>query len=112
MFDFFLKRFVKDHENISNPDVRLNIIGLSSLMGIVMNVLLFLSKLIIGLYINSTAILNDAFNNLSDSLVSIMAYIGSKFSKKPADAEHPFGHGRVEYVASLLVSILIIYVGG
>lgn len=111
MFDFFLKRFVKDHENISNPDVRLNIIGLSSLMGIVMNVLLFLSKLIIGLYINSTAILNDAFNNLSDSLVSIMAYIGSKFSKKPADDEHPFGHGRVEYVASLLVSILIIYVG-
>lgn len=111
MFDFLANRFVKDHENIDNPDVRLNLISLSSIMGIVMNIILFLSKIFLGIFTKSTAILNDAFNNLSDSVVSIMSLVGSSFSKKPADEEHPFGHGRVEYVMALLVSIVIVYVG-
>lgn len=111
MFDFLAKRLVKDYENIDNPDVRLDLISVSSLIGIIMNIILFISKIILGFVSKSTAILNDAFNNLSDSVVSIMALVGSSFSKKPADKEHPFGHGRIEYVVSLLVSIVIIYVG-
>ena len=111
MFDFLANRFVKDHKNIDNPNVRLNLISLSSIMGIVMNIILFLSKIFLGIFTKSTAILNDAFNNLSDSVVSIMSLVGSSFSKKPADEEHPFGHGRVEYVMALLVSIVIVYVG-
>ena len=111
MFDFLVIRFVKDYKNIDNPDVRLNLISLSSIMGIVMNIILFLSKIFLGIFTRSTAILNDAFNNLSDSVVSIMSLLGSSFSKKPADEEHPFGHGRVEYVMALLVSIVIVYVG-
>lgn len=111
MFNFLAKKFVKDYKNIDNPDVRLNLISLSSIMGIGMNILLFLSKIFLGIYTRSTAILNDAFNNLSDSVVSIMSLFGASFSKKPADEEHPFGHGRVEYIMALLVSIVIIYVG-
>lgn len=111
MFDFLAKRLVKDYKNIDNPDVRLDLISVSSLIGIIMNIILFISKLILGFVSKSTAILNDAFNNLSDSVVSIMALVGSSFSKKPADKDHPFGHGRIEYVVSLLVSIVIIYVG-
>lgn len=111
MFDFLAKSLVKDYKNIDNPDVRLDLISVSSLIGIIMNIILFISKIILGFVSKSTAILNDAFNNLSDSVVSIMALVGSSFSKKPADKEHPFGHGRIEYVVSLLVSIVIIYVG-
>lgn len=111
MFDFLAKRLVKDYKNTDNPDVRLDLISVSSLIGIIMNIILFISKIILGFVSNSTAILNDAFNNLSDSVVSIMALVGSSFSKKPADKDHPFGHGRIEYVVSLLVSIVIIYVG-
>jgi len=111
LFNFLAKTFVKDYTKIDNPKVRLNLISLSSIMGIGMNIILFLSKIFLGLYTKSTAILNDAFNNLSDSVVSIMSLVGSSFSKKPADEEHPFGHGRVEYIMALLVSIVIIYVG-
>lgn len=111
MFDFLANRFVKDYKNIDDPEVRLNLISLSSIMGIGMNIILFLSKIFLGIFTKSTAILNDAFNNLSDSVVSIMSLLGSSFSKKPADEEHPFGHGRVEYVMALLVSIVIVYVG-
>lgn len=111
MFDILANRFVKDYKNIDDPEVRLNLISLSSIMGIGMNIILFLSKIFLGIYTKSTAILNDAFNNLSDSVVSIMSLLGSSFSKKPADEEHPFGHGRVEYVMALLVSIVIVYVG-
>lgn len=111
MFNFLANRFVKDYKNIDDPEVRLNLISLSSIMGICMNIILFLSKIFLGIFTKSTAILNDAFNNLSDSVVSIMSLVGSSFSKKPADEEHPFGHGRVEYVMALLVSIVIVYVG-
>lgn len=111
MFDILANRFVKDYKNIDDPEVRLNLISLSSIMGIGMNIILFLSKIFLGIFTKSTAILNDAFNNLSDSVVSIMSLVGSSFSKKPADEEHPFGHGRVEYVMALLVSIVIVYVG-
>ena len=71
----------------------------------------FLTKFVIGILMNSIAIISDSFNNLSDTLTSFIAIIGAKISEKPADREHPFGHGRSEYIASLIVSVLITVVG-
>lgn len=111
MFKFLADRFIKSKGPMSKTELRLSYISLSSMVGIGINLLLFFGKLIPGLLISSQAIVNDAFNNLSDSLASIMALFGSSISKKPADKEHPFGHGRTEYIISMLVSIVIMYVG-
>ena len=80
-------------------------------MGIVCNVLLFAAKLAIGMLMNSLAIMADAFNNLSDAASSIISFVGVKMAGKPADKEHPFGHGRIEYIAALIVAFLVIEVG-
>lgn len=111
MFNFLAKKFIKDYKNYDTPEVRLELISLSSIVGIVINLILVIFKLIVGFSTNSSAIVNDGFNNLSDTIVSIMALVGSKVSQKPADKEHPFGHGRSESLISLLVGILIMYVG-
>lgn len=111
MFNFLARKFIKKTQSEDDFTYRLSLISLSSIIGIIINVLLFAMKISLGFVINSQAIINDAFNNLSDSVVSLMALLGSNISRKPADKEHPFGHGRSEYVISLLVSILIIYVG-
>lgn len=111
MFEFLSRKFIKKSTNMDDFAYRLSLISLSSSIGIVINVLLFIMKVSLGFVIHSQAIINDAFNNLSDSVVSLMALFGSNISKKPADKEHPFGHGRSEYVISLLVSIVIMYVG-
>lgn len=79
--------------------------------GIFCNVLLFSVKLAIGLILSSLAVTADAFNNLSDAASSIISFVGVKMAGKPADAEHPFGHGRIEYIAALIVSFLVIEVG-
>lgn len=111
MFELLAKKFIKASAKKDEFTYRLSIISLSSSIGIAINILLFAMKAGIGFVIHSQAIVNDAFNNLSDSVVSLMALLGSNISKKPADKEHPFGHGRGEYVISLLVSIIIMYVG-
>ena len=111
MFEFLSRKFIKKSSNMDQFTYRLSLISLSSSIGIAINVLLFIMKASLGFVIHSQAIINDAFNNLSDSVVSLMALLGSNISKKPADKEHPFGHGRSEYVISLLVSIIIMYVG-
>ena len=111
MFEFLSRKFIKKSTNMDDFSYRLSLISLSSSIGIAINVLLFIMKVSLGFVIHSQAIINDAFNNLSDSVVSLMALFGSNISKKPADKEHPFGHGRSEYVISLLVSIVIMYVG-
>lgn len=111
MFEFLSRKFIKKSTNMDDFSYRLSLISLSSSIGIAINVLLFIMKVSFGFVIHSQAIINDAFNNLSDSVVSLMALFGSNISKKPADREHPFGHGRSEYVISLLVSIVIMYVG-
>lgn len=111
MFEFLANKFIKASAKNDEFTYRLSVISLSSSIGIAINILLFAMKAGIGFVIHSQAIINDAFNNLSDSVVSIMALLGSNISKKPADKEHPFGHGRGEYVISLLVSIIIMYVG-
>lgn len=111
MFEFLSRKFIKKSDNMDDFTYRLSLISLSSSIGIAINVLLFIMKASLGFVIHSQTIVNDAFNNLSDSVVSLMALLGSNISKKPADKEHPFGHGRSEYVISLLVSIIIMYVG-
>lgn len=84
---------------------------MASLVGIAVNVLLFAVKLTAGMLLHSTAVTADAANNLSDAGSSVITLIGLRMSEKPADAEHPFGHGRVEYVAALAVSFLIMEIG-
>lgn len=111
MTEFLVKKFVKNHENIQNSEVRTQYGVLSSIVGILCNVLLFGVKLLIGLAMHSIAVMADAFNNLSDAASSIISFVGVKMASKPADEEHPFGHGRMEYIAAFIVAFLVIQVG-
>ncbi|MFR6413921.1 MAG: cation diffusion facilitator family transporter [Anaerobutyricum soehngenii] len=111
MTDFLVNKFIKDSINIESTEVRTRYGMLASVVGIFCNVLLFSVKLTIGLILSSLAVTADAFNNLSDAASSIISFIGVKMAGKPADAEHPFGHGRIEYIAALIVSFLVIEVG-
>ena len=111
LFNLLASKFVDNYKNEDDPKTRLALISLSSIISIVINILLSAGKLIVGLISNSAAIINDGFNNLSDTIVAIMAFVGAKISRKPADKDHPHGYGRGEDLVSLLVSILIMYVG-
>lgn len=111
MTNLLIKIFIKDNKNIENENVRKKYGELGSFVGIFSNILLFFIKLLIGIIINSVAIIADSFNNLSDSLSSIITLFGFKLGSKPADKEHPFGHGRMEYVSGLVVSFIIILIG-
>lgn len=111
MTEFLVKKFVKDYDNIQNSGVRTQYGVLSSIVGILCNVLLFVVKLLIGLAMHSIAVMADAFNNLSDAASSIISFVGVKMASKPADEEHPFGHGRMEYIAAFIVAFLVIQVG-
>lgn len=111
MSDLLLKKFVKDYRNTKDPAVRYRYGVLAEVMGMLCNLFLFVLKLCIGLFMNASAIVSDGFNNLSDCITNIVALYGYHASHKPADAEHPFGHGRVEYVVSLLASLAILVVG-
>ncbi|MCL2236486.1 MAG: cation diffusion facilitator family transporter [Defluviitaleaceae bacterium] len=83
----------------------------SGVAGIVANLVLFVLKLLAGLFLGSVAVIADAFNNLTDMAASIITLVGFKISSKPADKEHPFGHGRVEDVAALIIAMVIIFLG-
>lgn len=111
MTEFLVNKFIKDSANIESIEVRTRYGMLASVVGIFCNVLLFSVKLAIGLILSSLAVTADAFNNLSDAASSIISFVGVKMAGKPADAEHPFGHGRIEYIAALIVSFLVIEVG-
>lgn len=111
MTDFLVKRFVKDYENVQQTTVRTRYGILSSCVGIFCNVLLFLVKLLIGLGMHSIAVTADAFNNLSDAASSVISFVGVKMASRPADEGHPFGHGRMEYIAAFIVAFLVIQVG-
>lgn len=111
MTEFLVNKFIKDSANIQSTEVRTRYGMLASVVGIFCNVLLFSVKLAIGLILSSLAVTADAFNNLSDAASSIISFVGVKMAGKPADAEHPFGHGRIEYIAALIVSFLVIEVG-
>lgn len=111
MTGFLVNKFIRDSANIESTEVRTRYGMLASVVGIFCNVLLFSVKLAIGLILSSLAVTADAFNNLSDAASSIISFVGVKMAGKPADAEHPFGHGRIEYIAALIVSFLVIEVG-
>lgn len=111
MTEFLVNKFIKDSANIESTEVRTRYGMLASVVGIFCNVLLFSVKLAIGLILSSLSVTADAFNNLSDAASSIISFVGVKMAGKPADAEHPFGHGRIEYIAALIVSFLVIEVG-
>ena len=109
--NFLIKRFVKNYDNVSDVKVRGAYANLAGIIGIVTNLILFIIKLSVGLFSNSVSILADAFNNLSDAASSIITIIGFKMANKPADAEHPFGHGRIEYITAMIVSFMVMLVG-
>lgn len=111
MTNLLIKLFIKDKDNIENQEVRGKYAMLSSITGIVVNILLSIFKLIIGIFANSMSIISDALNNVSDAGSSIVTMIGFKMSQKKVDAEHPWGHGRMEYITGFFVDILIILVG-
>ena len=111
MTKFLIKKFVPDYENTSDKYVRERYTVLAGIMGIICNFLLFLVKLFIGVFMGSIAIISDGFNNLTDMGSSLIGIIGAKLSNMRPDKEHPFGHGRLEYISSLIVAFLIILVG-
>ena len=111
MTNFILKTFMKDYSDNKDSATRKKAGFLSSTVGIVCNIILFVSKFIIGTIANSVAIISDAFNNLTDCLSCIITMFGYNLASKPADKEHPFGHGRMEYFTSLIIAIFIIIVG-
>lgn len=111
MVDILAKKFIRDSENTSDRNVRQAYCVMGGIIGAVCNLLLFGLKLAIGTLMKSIAITSDAFNNLSDMGSCIVAIIGAKMANRLPDREHPFGHGRIEYVSSLIVSFIILLVG-
>ena len=111
MVNLLVRKFVKNYEDTDDAKVRTDYGILSSIVGIICNVLLFAGKLAVGAAVRSVAVMADAFNNLSDAASSVIGFVGVKMAGKPADSEHPFGHGRIEYIAALAVSFLVLQVG-
>ena len=111
MTDFLVRHLVRDHENVQDPAVRERYGVMSGGVGIFLNLLLSLGKFFAGVLTGSIAVTADAFNNLSDAGSSVVTLVGFKLAGQKADDGHPFGHGRIEYLAGLLVSLLILMVG-
>lgn len=111
MREFLVKKFIKNYEQIDDSKVREQYGVLSSIVGIFCNIILFVLKFIIGTMANSIAIISDGFNNLSDCASCIVTLFGYKMAAKPADKDHPFGHGRMEYLTSLVIAVVILFVG-
>ncbi len=111
MTELLIKLFVKDRKNLSDPRVRARYGSFASIVGIILNILISALKLVIGLLSSTISVTADGVNNLADAGASIISLISFKLSVKPADKDHPFGHARIEYVASMIVSFLILLVG-
>lgn len=111
MIKFLIKRLIKNSDNVKDPAVRRMYGTLCSSVGIGLNICLFAGKYLAGVLSGSIAIMADAFNNLSDAGSSLITLIGFKFAGMKPDAEHPFGHGRIEYISGLAVSAAIILMG-
>lgn len=109
--NFLVSKFIKNNEDIKNDKVRGAYGLLGGIIGIIINLLLFSIKFTVGLIASSIAVTADAFNNLSDAASSVITIIGFKLADKPADAEHPFGHGRMEYVSAMIVAFMVMIVG-
>ena len=111
MSNFILRKFIPDETKAGDRAVRQRCGVLSGVVGIALNLLLFAGKLVAGLLAGAISVTADAFNNLSDAASSVVTLVGFRLAGQKADAEHPFGHGRIEYLAGLVVSLLILLVG-
>lgn len=108
---FLVSSFIKNSKMVEDKKVRTSYGLLGGIVGIIINFILFLTKLAVGIFTKSIAVTADAFNNLSDAASSIITIVGFKLSDKPADEEHPFGHGRIEYISALIVAFMVMLVG-
>lgn len=111
MTTFLLKTFIKNYAEPTDPNVRAAVGKMAGITGIACNCLLCLIKLAAGLIVGSLSILADAMNNLSDAVSSVMTLLGFRLARRPADADHPFGHARYEYLSGLGVAVLILLIG-
>ena len=107
MFDLIVKKTIKDYKNIEDLNVREKYGTLCSIVSIVCNMIMVCFKLIFGYITNSVALVADGLNNLSDMGSNIATFLGFKLSRKHADADHPYGHGRIEYIVGLMISFLV-----
>lgn len=111
MRSFLIRRFIKHPEQPHVPETRVAYGKLAGAAGLVANILLFLAKVLAGVISGSLSMIADAFNNLSDAGSSVVTLIGFKLSSAPPDKEHPFGHGRMEYLSTMLVAAIIMLAG-
>lgn len=111
MTQILLRRFVCGYENVGDPEVRERYGTLSGAMGILLNLCLSLGKFLAGLATGAVSVTADAFNNLSDAATSVVTLVGFRLAGRGADEDHPYGHGRMEYLAGLAVSVAILLVG-
>lgn len=111
MISFLSRWLIRDYRNYASPKVRLRYGVLCGAVGIGFNILLFIGKILAGTLTGSIGITADAFNNLSDAGSSVISLVGFRLSEQKADKEHPFGHGRFEYIAGLIVSMAILLMG-
>lgn len=111
MAELLAKLFIKDYQNTKNPSVRAAYGELSGAVGIVVNLILTAAKFFVGMMTGSISVSADAVNNLSDAGSSVITLAGFKMAKKPADKDHPYGHGRIEYITALIVSFFILLMG-
>ena len=111
MTELLCKIFIKDRMNIKNPSVRRAYGTLASIVGIILNMTIAVGKIIIGFLFGAISLEADGINNLSDAGAQIISFISFKIAAKPADKDHPFGHARIEYVASMIVSFFVLLIG-
>ena len=111
MVDLLVHRFIENADDTANPAVRNAYGTLASTVGIVCNVLLCVGKGAIGLFAGSVSIVADAVNNLSDASSNVVSLLGFHMAGRPADREHPYGHGRYEYLAGMVVAVLVLVIG-
>ena len=111
MNNWLIKFFIKDYQDVKNPKVRTSYGNFASIFGIISNIILCTTKIIIGIISSSISIIADGLNNLTDTSSSIVTLAGFKLANRPEDSKHPYGHARFEYIAGLIVAISIIIVG-
>ena len=111
MTNFLIRIFIGKNKDVTDNKIRGKYTNLAGFTGILLNVLLFIGKLVLGILAGSVAIIADAFNNISDAGSSVVTLIGFRLASKPVDKEHPLGHGRMEYVSGFIVDMVIILVG-
>lgn len=111
MGKFLIKLFVKNYEDVNNPQVRESYGKFAGVVGIISNIFLCLMKIIIGMIAGSISIIADGINNLADASSSIITLVGFKLAAAPEDENHPYGHARIEYITGLFISVLIIVLG-